>query len=497
MSCHSGKVSRPNECDKDDNDKEIESTGESRPSRVDMDRVINKMDIEELRNTLESRGLNTDGKKKDLITRLKSAISEARKTTSDCMNGPNTGIGLSQGLGQDLGLCKCTAMKREIELLVTLLEEKEKRLVVQEEVIEMMKQKLDMAREAEQSGRNVINEVMDRPGKMRSASNGLAGLAVSAQMAAPVGTAGSSDSSVVTQVETLVMAKVSGRPREQLIRPTYMDMVKKSNTNWYRKIEDLNEEKSVTIMPKPNQNQNNTTENILNKIKPHSIGVGISMVKNTYNGGLKIFCESAVELQILKNSIEENVGDEVEIVQADLTKTKNPKLMVFGVDEEDDHTIVNKIIKQNKLDASDTKFVLKINSRKQAKSYNEHKLLNIVLEVDPKTRLTLVEKGAVYCGWMKCKFIDYVYIVRCYKCNMHGHMARECKNNESCAYCAGNHKYNDCVADYKVCSNCSRANDKYNANLNTNHEATSKECKCYQNMVDREFNKINYNVHDD
>jgi len=43
-------------------------------------------------------------------------------------------------------------------------------------------------------------------------------------------------------------------------------------------------------------------------------------------------------------------------------------------------------------------------------------------------------------GWLICNTEDYLVATRCFKCSRFNHSSWDCRGNETCPLCAGNHK---------------------------------------------------------
>ena len=161
---------------------------------------------------------------------------------------------------------------------------------------------------------------------------------------------------------------------------------------------------------------------------------------------------------------------------------------------EDDEILVKTLIDQNKIKSCAENFVMKVVYRFKCRYPDTE--INVVLEVDHLTRSHILKEGKVNIGWRRCNVSDYVHITRCFKCSGFGHMAKECRNNLTCSFCAGPHKYSECTSDVPRCNNCILANKKSRQKLDIDHESTSKECPSYNRVVCIQQSKINYGDED-
>jgi hypothetical protein len=103
---------------------------------------------------------------------------------------------------------------------------------------------------------------------------------------------------------------------------------------------------------------------------------------------------------------------------------------------------------------------------------------NLVIEAEAKVRKILLQ-SKIKLGWYICKAEDYVVAMRCFNCSRYNHRHNECKNEEACTKCAGDHRLKDCAAEPNSfkCVNCTIYN-KYNpqTNIRTNHSSLDKTC---------------------
>ena len=69
-------------------------------------------------------------------------------------------------------------------------------------------------------------------------------------------------------------------------------------------------------------------------------------------------------------------------------------------------------------------------------------------------------------------------IIRCFNCQKFGHISSNCKSNQTCGHCSGNHSYNQCSkTEPPKCANC-----------HGNHPADSTYCPTYLKQVNTVYN---------
>lgn len=94
-------------------------------------------------------------------------------------------------------------------------------------------------------------------------------------------------------------------------------------------------------------------------------------------------------------------------------------------------------------------------------------------------------------GWERCRIFDGTDIIQCYKCLGFNHKSIDCKNEETCYKCHGNHKSGECSKEVILkCVNCIRINKKLNLGLDENHVTSNKECPVYKNKLNAKRRRI-------
>jgi hypothetical protein len=112
-----------------------------------------------------------------------------------------------------------------------------------------------------------------------------------------------------------------------------------------------------------------------------------------------------------------------------------------------------------------------------------------VVEISGRLRNILKDRR-VFIDWRSCKIQDYVIVVRCFRCQLYGHMSKDCQQEkEFCGHCAEQgHSYRDCKNTSKTaqCINCKRAKQPHS------HPINSKECSVYIREKQKFLNTISY-----
>ena len=259
-------------------------------------------------------------------------------------------------------------------------------------------------------------------------------------------------------------------------RKLYSEAVKKENKR-YR----------ITLTPKqealsPDQIKTQLKRNI----NPTDIKVGIKAIRAIREGRI-IETGSEEEMNKLSSETDNKLGELLEVTTHRLRK---PRLNIYNVPEQiTTQNVATTIEDQNpeiQTNGEDIEAKYKFKDRK-----GRH---NVVMEVGPQIRLQILQIK-LKIGWEICNVADYLAPTRCYKCSRYNHKHYECKGQETCPHCAGQHKMKECKAEAneKRCINCITYN-KYNKKerINENHSALSKNCPSLHAVLARYRNNIEY-----
>lgn len=266
---------------------------------------------------------------------------------------------------------------------------------------------------------------------------------------------------------------------------SYSDVVKTNNSP-YLII------KSVDSNVSPNKIE----YDIKSKCSPGAVNIEIKNTKVTKNGFL-IACKDKDDLNILKQNLVNTIGEKYQVYDQ---KKINPTIMIKGVPSSylnsDGSTgnasdvlidsFIKSLIYDNKLEEDE-------NNIKVVKTFTLKFSLNVILNVSPSVYCSLMNKGYVYIGWIKCQVCEHFNIVRCFNCCRFGHLSKNCRNKPVCQFCAGDHISKNCTTDInKCCPNCKFHNEKYKTNWDMDHSASDRICNFYKSKVGLLKSKINY-----
>lgn len=263
---------------------------------------------------------------------------------------------------------------------------------------------------------------------------------------------------------------------------SYSDILKKNNSE------------VIVVKPKnANQECKQTQKDVKTKIDPSKIAVGVESIKNVSKGGIVINCTNNDSKEKLKDTVKKELGNKYQVIEP---KLKNPKLIVLGTEnetiKEENDIILNKIVKQNGLEALDDKIVdkLKIESKFTRKLRGNQG--NIVLDVEADIYERILNMAKLNIGWRKCDVREYFNIIRCFKCKGYGHFSGKCTNRETCGKCSGEHKTKDCNSEEIKCINCFKTKEKLNIDIDFGHTVFDVNCTCYKRVLEKIKSKIRY-----
>ena len=252
----------------------------------------------------------------------------------------------------------------------------------------------------------------------------------------------------------------------------------------------------IIISPKETTKVSNSVQvkNLLKQeIKPTQLNVGINKVKTLNNNCVLIECQNEQDCQFLANKI-----SKLNTLDAVIPKKRNPRLILFNIDQEvSDDYLISIIISQNpnvklSLQNKDVKEHIKLIFTKMTRNNDKF----AVLEVSPVIRNALISNGKLNIGYNRCTIRDHLHAIKCYNCLAFGHTAKDCKEEITCSKCGDHHDAKTCQNTSVKCANCMRTNDilkKRNAKLlNTNHSVNDVGCPNYNRIINIIKSKINY-----
>lgn len=247
----------------------------------------------------------------------------------------------------------------------------------------------------------------------------------------------------------------------------------------------------LIVKPKKTNQESAVTKQVIEeRISPSTLGVGISKMKFTREGGVAIGCRGDKDVQSVSKTVREELGEEYEVK---IPIKKNPKIKIFNVEKRalaDKEDFIEKVVMQNVITTDIKQRVLKVVDQYEDKKGRT----NVIIELDPFTHGMVVKKRVLYIGWKTCRFVDHVNIIQCYQCWRFGHVAKECRKKDSvCPKCAGEHKYDACISAEEACVNCKYASEVLKIpGIDYVHRAFDRKCEAYRRVYRQLEQRINY-----
>lgn len=243
---------------------------------------------------------------------------------------------------------------------------------------------------------------------------------------------------------------------------------------------------AVMIKPVRDQSTKKTKQDLVSKIDPSKLKVGIENVNVAGKGAVVVNCSNENSKSVIRRKVEEELGDDYRVEDV---KLNNPRMVIRGLDKKDleksDEEVVLALVEQNDLEAIDMGAAAKIKVIRKFVNKRNRNYGSVVIDVEPKIYSRLKAVGKVNIGWQRCVLGDYYGVIQCYKCAAFGHFSRDCEGQETCFKCGSNHKTADCESEEMKCVNCSNKVRKLKINLNVNHAAYDRECACYKRVVEQ------------
>lgn len=260
--------------------------------------------------------------------------------------------------------------------------------------------------------------------------------------------------------------------------PTYRDVLK-------NKVDQEH-----VLLVKPTGKSNISLQNeLITKIKPHDLQVGVRIGKTTRMGDVVLKCDNKSSMEKVKATIENNLGENCSVAAP---RKASPRLKIVGLCKEEynneKEVLANKIIKQNKVLANRNDVSIKVVYKYKIV---KHKF-DLIIEVDPVSYSAILNEGRINIGWGRCPIFEHVSVTRCYRCCKYGHLQKDCKGSVVCPLCACGHDKNACNTEDLKCINCLIAKEKYSLDINVNHAVWDRGCHCLIKIENFQRSKINY-----
>jgi ribosomal protein L29 len=170
---------------------------------------------------------------------------------------------------------------------------------------------------------------------------------------------------------------------------------------------------------------------IKTSVNPTSMKVGICALKSLWDGRVIMETKSKEELELLYTNINDKCS---QLLEANIQKPRNPKLVIYNILEEISAENAEEIIT-----TQNPELMLNAGEVQPKFTYRgKRNIKNLVIEVGPQTRQKIFNTK-LKIGWHICNMRDYVVVNRCFKCSRFNHRASNCRGEETCPLCMGGH----------------------------------------------------------
>ncbi|KAK9701828.1 hypothetical protein QE152_g30328 [Popillia japonica] len=202
---------------------------------------------------------------------------------------------------------------------------------------------------------------------------------------------------------------------------------------------------TVIIKPKNKQDTRATRDDIIKKLNPTELELGITGVRNMREGGLAITCQTDEDTTKIRKEVTRKLKNYSVVTR----EPKKPCIKI--VDIADDLNTRTCIVKQNgSILHHETDFRIKT-IKKMKKTYMA------IVECDPITFKKITDVGRLTIGWSVCRIYEHVGVFRCFQCGGFNHKAADCQVEH---WLKDSEILNTVLDKYSLCSNFTRKDSK-------------------------------------
>lgn len=265
-----------------------------------------------------------------------------------------------------------------------------------------------------------------------------------------------------------------------------------ASTSWSRALQSETEKKTnekrqnqqiILVKPEKEEEDKRTNDEIkahlLETINDIKHKIRIKGIRQMRKKGLIIEVDRKEDVELLK---EANLGQNK--LKVEEPRKTDPALIIFDVEMEYKEDEIRKdLIGKNLGYLNETeKKELEGQINFKHKFRTKENRANWIVQMPAKFLITLVNKGKIFMQWRTHRVSNYVNVVRCFKCQAYGHMAKSCSSaNSHCETCGStDHLKLECdKKDKPKCINCCRSKRK-----EMWHNVRSKDCPEYKKQVE-------------
>lgn len=175
-------------------------------------------------------------------------------------------------------------------------------------------------------------------------------------------------------------------------------------------------------------------EVVKKSVRHGKMGINVKRVIKTARG-LMIETDGQKQLEKLKSCAQ--LADKGLVF--DEPKKRQPRLMIYDVESPENHEdLVEEIYDQNisdkGIDLSTFQNEFQLVHTYKKKNLGDSRV-TVVAECTARVRNLVRARDRLYIRWQSCRVKDYNPLVRCYKCQAFGHVAKYCRGKSMCPHC--------------------------------------------------------------
>ena len=210
----------------------------------------------------------------------------------------------------------------------------------------------------------------------------------------------------------------------------------------------------------------------------------VEEVKETNDGHLFVRFADRSNLEKAKQELEADEENEISVNEKGKLK---PKIKVVNV-QKDEEDIIHSIKMKNPWIGNLIKSSDDFEIIREIKAKNPN-YKHYIIKCSPLIRRNIFDRDdKLFTLYSRCRVYDSYMPYQCYKCQNFGHSATNCRNNQICPICSGNHKANECTSNELKCNNCAKR-----GHSDTKHKSyDSNKCSAYKEEMSRMKNNTNH-----